>query len=189
MSILLLVILIIVGLGLLVFLGLLAYTLIMYNKFISLRNTIENSFNQIRVALKKRLDMLSELMETVGSYAKFEKSTLAEVTKLRKMNISSVKDVRKVDASTRSLVGTIMAVMENYPNLKTMDAVKDLTSSIQSVEQEISRLRYLYNDEVQTFNVLVERIPTNLIAGLFGFKKKEYLQFEENVEKRPNIKF
>jgi LemA protein len=159
-----------------------------YNRFINLRNGIENSFNQIKVAMKKRFDMIGQLVDTTKSYLKFEKSVFTDVTKMRNMNLASAKDVQEADALARSVLGRLVAVAENYPNLKGADTVRELQGSIKGVEDEIARLRYLYNDQVQTFNMMVERIPTNIVAALLGFGKRDYLKFGEEIEKRPDTK-
>ncbi|MBR9689668.1 MAG: LemA family protein [Candidatus Altiarchaeota archaeon] len=159
-----------------------------FNKFVGLRNGIDNTFNQIKVAMKKRADMIGQLVDTTSSYLKFEKSTLKEVTKMRKMSMDNVSSLNDADAAARSVFGNIVAVAENYPNLKAVQTVKPLQDGITSLEGEISRMRYLYNDQVQTFNNMAERIPTNMVAGVLGYKKKEYLQFEKGIEKRPDTK-
>jgi len=159
-----------------------------YNRFVGLRNGIENTFNQIKVAMKKRADMIGQLVDTTSSYLKFEKSTLEGVTRMRNMNLDTPQGLQEADGLARTVFGKIVAVAENYPKLKAMETVKPLQDSIQSLEDEISRMRYLYNDQVQTFNVMTERIPTNIVAGIFRFTKKDYLQFEEGIEKRPDTK-
>ena len=159
-----------------------------FNKFVVLKNSIENTFNQIKVAMKKRADMIGQLVETASSYLKFEKSTLEGVTAMRKMELGSAGDLNQADAAARKLFGSIVAVAENYPKLKGVETVTTLQNSIKSLEDEISRMRYLYNDQVQTFNNMAERIPTNMVAGILRYKKKDYLEFEEGIEKRPDAK-
>lgn len=159
-----------------------------YNRFINLKNGIENTFNQIRVAMKKRADMIAQLVDTTSSYLKFEKATLENVTKMRNINLDTPKGLEDADGLAKSVFGKIVAVAENYPKLKAVETVKPLQGSIKSLEEEISRMRYLYNDQVQTFNTMTERIPTNLVASIFSFKKKAYLKFGEDIEKRPDTK-
>ena len=177
------------GIGVVGLVGFGAYFFVTYNKFVSMDNAIENSFNQIRVALKKRLDKISQLVDATGSMAKFEKETFTQIAKFRNAKMSNPKDVSKFAAGSGALVGQIMAVMENYPDLKTNESVAKLMKEISDIEDEIARLRYLYNDQVQKFNNMVERIPSNIIARIIGKTKKEYLQFGEEVEKRPDTKF
>ena len=172
--------------GLLV-LAALVYVAATYNRFVNLKNGIENSFNQIRVAMKKRMDMISQLVDTTKGYMKFEKSVLTDVTKMRNLNLAGVKDVEEADRLAGSIFGKLLAVAENYPKLRAVENVKELQGSIKQVEDEIARLRYLYNDQVQTYNAMAERLPSNIVAALLGFRKKEYLQFE-GVEKRPDTR-
>ncbi len=166
-----------------------------YNKFINLKNGIESTFNQINVALKKRLDMIGQLVDATKGYLNYEKETLTKITELRSKVLSgnlNPQQTQEIERETRQILGNIMVQVENYPELKGNESVNKLMDSIKEVENEISRLRYTYNNIVQEYNTMTETIPSNIIASLFGFKKKEYLQFEENqaeLNKRPEIKF
>ena len=169
--------------------GLIAiYAVFVYNRLISLKNAIENTYNQIKVAMKKRFDMIGQLVDATKSYLKYEKSVFTEITKLRKMPVATPDDLRKADATSRNLLGRIFAVMENYPNVRGSENVKELQDSIRKMEDEIARQRYLYNDQVQTFNVIVDVFPSNIMARMLGFQKKPYLEFGENIQKRPDTK-
>ncbi len=178
-----------VGVAFLSALGAVGYFVYVYNRIVSLENAIDNSFNQIRVALKKRLDKISQLVDATGSMAKFEKETMTQIAKFRSAKMDSAKDVSSVARASGALVGQIMAVMESYPELKTNQSVSKLMNEIDEVEDEIARLRYLYNDQVQTFNNLVEKFPSVIVAKILGKGEKEYLKFGEEVEKRPSTKF
>ncbi len=160
-----------------------------YNRFQTLKNGAEATFNQIKVAMKKRLDLLGELLESVKSYAKYERETFERVTKMRTevMKVSTPQELQKIDAETRRLLGSIMVSVENYPELKASEPVKELMDAAKQVEDEIARLRYTYNNIVQEYNTMIDTIPSNMIAALMGLKKLEYLQFEEEVEKRPEL--
>jgi len=176
-------------LGLIIILGIVIfYILYVYNRLISLKNAIENTYNQIKVAMKKRFDMIGQLVDTTKSYLKYEKSVFTEVTKLRRMSITTPDDIKKADQAARTLLGRLFAVMENYPNIRGSENVKELQDSIKNIEDEIARQRYLYNDQVQTFNIITDIFPSNIIARIFGFKRKEYLKFGEEIEKRPKTK-
>lgn len=164
------------------------YLVYAYNRFVSLRNGIENTFNQIRVAMKKRMDMIGQLVETASSYLKFEKDLMEKVTEMRRVKLTDAASMEKAENLARTVFGTIMAVAENYPKVRGIEAIKELQESIKNVETEIARLRYLYNDQVQSFNMMCERFPSNIVALLFGFRKKEYLKFGGEVEKRPETK-
>ncbi len=171
-----------------VLIALLIYIAAVYNRFVSLKNAIENTFNQIRVAMKKRFDMIAQLVEAASSYVRFEKDVMEGVARLRSANLQGAEELEKADAEARAILGRIVAVAENYPQLRSIEAVTSLQEAIKQVEEEIARLRYLYNDQVQTWNMMVERIPTNIVAALFGFGKKNYLHFGEEIEKRPSTK-
>ncbi|MCD6523290.1 MAG: LemA family protein [Candidatus Diapherotrites archaeon] len=177
-----------VAIFLIVVLVVLVWVITLYNRLIGLNNAIENTFHQIQVSMKKRFDMIGQLVDTTKSYLKYEKSVFVDVTKLRQMPINTPEDIKKADAAARSLLGRLFAVFENYPKVQGIEAVTSLQESIKSVEAEIARLRYLYNDQVQSFNVTIQVFPNNLLAGLLGFTKKPYLEFGEEVEKRPDTK-
>lgn len=179
---------IILGLVVLVILGLIGWIISVYNRLVSLNNAIENTFHQIQVAMKKRLDMIGQLVDTTKSYLKYEKSIFTEVTKLRQAPLATPEDIKKANDMATAFLGRIFAVMENYPKVQGIESVKELQDSIKNVETEIARQRYLYNDQVQTFNVLIQVFPNNMIAGMLGFVKKPYLEFGEEVEKRPDTK-
>ncbi|NPA76565.1 MAG: LemA family protein [Candidatus Diapherotrites archaeon] len=159
-----------------------------YNRFVQLNNAIENTFHQIRVAMKKRFDMINQLVEATSSYIHFEKDVMTDVAKLRNINLNTPADIKDADAVARNVFGKLMAVMENYPDLKSAEVVQQLMSSIKGVEDEIARLRYLYNDQVQSYNMLRQMFPSNIVAGMFGFQQREYLEFGEEIEQRPSAK-
>ncbi len=165
------------------------YLVATYNRFQTLKNGAEATLGQVQVALKKRLDMISQLVESVKSYAKFEKETFEKITELRSslMRSRSPEDVNRVGRELGALLGNIMLTVENYPDLKTSQVVKDLTSSIKSVESELARHRYTYNNIVQEFNTKIDTFPSNLVAGVFNFTKMGYLEFEEEIQRRPDV--
>lgn len=159
-----------------------------YNKFIGMNNAIESTFNQIRVAMKKRLDKIGQLVETSKSFVKYEKSIMTDVTKLRSQPMNTPQDVQKVGKKMESLFGSIKVAVEAYPNLKSQETVMNLMNEISEVEDEIARLRYLYNDQVQMFNNLVLKVPSNFVALIMSYTKKEYLKFGKDVEKTVDTK-
>jgi len=182
---------IIIGIIVIVLIGLAAWFVSIYNRFISLRNSSEATLGQTRVAMKKRLDMITQLLGSVKSYASFEKDTLERVTAMRaSVGSAGAGDLNKVEAESRSILGRLFAVMENYPDLKTQKTVSDLMNSIKDIEDEIARHRYTYNNISQQFNTMRESIPSNIIAGMLHLVKLDYLEFEdENLEKAPEISF
>ncbi len=169
--------------GLIVF-----YVITIYNRFQSLYNGAEATLSQIQVALKKRLDMLEQLIENIRSYARFEKETLENITKMRSaLSSREIKDINKIGHESSKLLGNIMLTVEAYPDLKTSEVVKDLTKAIKNVESELARHRYTYNNIVQEINTKVDTFPSNAIAGMFNFSKLDYLEFGEKVENRPSM--
>ena len=181
---------IIIAVIVIVIIGIIAYFIGIYNRFFSLKNSAEATLGQIRVAMKKRLDMIEQLVESVKSYAKFEREVLEKVTKLRsEVFKAGTGELREIDRESRGILGNILAVAENYPNLKTSDTVSSLMESVKNVEGEIARQRYTYNNIGQEYNILHDTIPSKFVARLIGLVKIEYLQFEEAVERRPSIEF
>jgi LemA protein len=181
---------IILGIVALVIVVLILWVISIYNRFVSLRNSSEATLGQIRVAMKKRLDMIEQLLGSVKSYAKFEKETLEKVTAMRaSVATASPGDLNKVETESRSIFGRLLAVMENYPDLKTVTTVTSMMDSIKNLEDEIARQRYTYNNISQEFNTMMDTIPSNIIGRMIGLAKLEYLQFEEEIKTAPKIEF
>lgn len=156
------------------------YIVAIYNKFKRLKNAGDATLGQIKVALKKRLDMLSELVDSVKSYAKFEKSTLENITKMRsEVMKGDAKDIKKIEDASRKILGDIKVAVENYPELKTSESVNRLMDATTSIEDEIARHRYTYNNIVQEYNTMTDVVPSSMVASMFSFKKMDYLEFEE----------
>ncbi|MDD5024429.1 MAG: LemA family protein [Methanoregula sp.] len=181
---------IIPGIIVLVIIGLVIWAVGLYNRFFSLKNSSEATLGQIRVAMKKRLDMIEQLLGAVKSYAKFEKETFEKVTAMRaSVATANPGDLNKVEAESRSIFGRLLAVAENYPDLKTSTTVTSLMDSVKSIEDEISRQRYTYNNISQEFNTMMDTIPSKFIGRMIGLAKLEYLQFEEAIKTPPKIEF
>jgi LemA protein len=161
------------------------YVINIYNRLQSLRNGASATLSQIRVAMKKRLDMVEQLVDMVKSYAHFEKETLEKITRMR-TDLSSANpgDIRKINRNSLSLLSDIRAVAESYPVLKTSDAVINSMSAIREVEDEISRHRYTYNNIIQELNTMIDTLPSSFVASSAKMTKKEYLSFEEDELRR-----
>jgi len=161
-----------------------------YNRLHSLRNSAEATLSQIRVALKKRLDMIEQLLGAVKSYAKFEKETLERITSLRaELLNASVSGLGDIDRESKSMLKAVLAVAENYPQLRASEPVAKLMEAVKNVEDDIARQRYTYNNIVQNYNAMLDAIPSKLVAFSRRMVKIEYLKFEESIEKRPVTKF
>jgi len=176
------VVLIVVGIAA-VFVGI-------YNRFFSLKNSAEATLGQVKVAMKKRLDMIEQLLGAVKSYAAFEKETLEKVTAMRaSVARAGPGDLNEVERESRTILGRLLAVAESYPDLKTSQTVQDLMTAVRGVEDEIARQRYTYNNISQQFNTMTDTIPSNLVAGILGLAKLQYLEFGEEIERPPTIAF
>lgn len=176
----------------LIVVGLILYFIGIYNRFFNLKNSAESTLGQIKVAMKKRLDMIEQLLGAVKSYAKFEKETLEKITSLRASVLSSgagAKEVERVERESRALLGNLYAVAEAYPDLKTSTTVTSLMDSVKGVESEIARQRYTYNNICQQFNTMLDTIPSNLVGRIIGLLKLPYLEFEGEIERPPRVEF
>jgi LemA protein len=161
------------------------YFITIYNRLQSLRNGALATLSQIRVAMKKRLDMVEQLVDMVKSYAHFEKETLEKITSMR-TNLSGAdpRDIRKINSESLSLLSDIKAVAESYPALKTSDAVINTMNAIREVEDEISRHRYTYNNIIQELNTMIDTLPSSFIASSARLHKQDYISFEEDELRR-----
>jgi LemA protein len=181
---------IILGVIALIIVGIILWAIGIYNRFYTLKNSSEATLGQIRVAMKKRLDMIEQLLGAVKSYAKFERETLEKVTAMRaSVATAGPGDLNKMEAESRSIFGRLLAVAENYPDLKTNTTVTSLMESVKGLEDEIARQRYTFNNISQEFNIMLDTIPSNFIGRIMGLLKLEYLQFEEAIKTPPKIEF
>lgn len=159
-----------------------------YNSFVRENNKVKEAFATMDVYLKKRWDLIPNIVETVKGYAKHEKSTLTEVIKMRNSAYDNMSDDEKIKANEKlsSGIGKIMALAEAYPELKANENFKDLSNQLTKIEDEIANSRKYYNATVRDFNNKVEIFPSNIIAKFLGYKTKN--MFEANEEERQNVK-
>lgn len=159
-----------------------------YNRFIVLRNRINNAWAQIDVQLKRRYDLIPNLMEAVKGYMKHEKGVLTEVTAARTamMNASTFKDKAKADNMMSATLKSLFAVAENYPKLQANENFMMLQEELSGTESKIAYSRQFYNDTVLSYNNGIQLFPGNIVAAMFGFKEKEMFK-AEGVE-RDNVK-
>ena len=159
-----------------------------YNSFVKLNNQVKEAFSTMDVYLKKRWDLIPNIVETVKSYAKHEKETLDEIINLRNDAYEKMNDSAKVDVNNKISNGLskIMALAENYPELKANENFKDLSKQLSKVEDDIANARKYYNGAVRVFNNKVEMFPSNIFALIFGYKSKS--MFEADTDERENIK-
>ena len=167
---------------------LLLFIFITYNKLIKLNNKVKEAFSTMDVYLKKRWDLIPNIVETVKGYAKHENQTLEDVIKLRSMNYENMPENEKISNNEKLTQGInrIMALAESYPELKANENFKQLSNELTKVEEDIATARKYYNATVRDYNNKVEMFPSNLIAKLFGYKTKN--MFEISNDERENVK-
>ena len=163
----------------------------MYNNLVGLRNRVKNSYAQIDVQLKRRNDLIPNLVETVKGYAAHEKGVLEEVTKARTgvMNASTIEETSAADNQLTGALKTLFAVAENYPDLKANSNFQQLQSDLTDTEDKISYARQFYNDAVLKYNNACQQFPSNLLAKLFGFKEENFYQAPAGETAVPEVKF
>lgn len=166
----------------------LIYVFIVYNSLITLTNKVKEAFSTMDVYLKKRWDLIPNLVETVKGYAKHEKETLEEVIKLRNYSYDTMNPEEKLKTNEKlnTDISRIMIVAEQYPDLKASESFKDLSKELTQVENDIANSRKYYNAVIRMYNNKVEQFPSNILAKLFGYKTKN--MFEISAEERENVK-
>ena len=160
-----------------------------YNNLVRLRQKVKNSWSQIDVQLQRRFDLIPNLVETVKGYMKHENEVLTRVAELRTSwaSAGTVAEKASLDNELSGALKTIMAVSENYPDLKANQNFSELQQELQNTENKISFSRQFYNDSVTMYNTKLEVIPSNIIASMFGFKPEELFK-TESEEARKNVK-
>ncbi|MBI2522939.1 LemA family protein [Candidatus Woesearchaeota archaeon] len=163
----------------------LLYIAITFNSLIMLRNRVENAWSQIDVQLKRRYDLIPNLVNAVKGYMKHEKGTLTEITKMRSKLVSgSMSEKSKASDSISNALKTIFAVSEDYPKLQASENFKMLQEELAGTESKIAFSRQFYNDNVMSLNNKIQQFPSNIIANWLNFKEKEFFKSEE-AEKKP----
>lgn len=164
------------------------YAFALYNSFVKLNNKVQEAFSTMDVYLKKRWDLIPNIVETVKGYAKHEKDTLKEVVELRNSTYDKMSDEEKIKTNEQlsSGINKIMALVEAYPDLKANENFKDLSNQLTKVEDDIANSRKYYNGIVRIYNNKVEMFPSNIFANIFGYKSKA--MFEASANERENVK-
>ena len=158
----------------------------MYNSLVSLKMRVKNAWAQIDTQLKRRFDLIPNLVETVKGYAQHEQSTLDEVIQARNSYVSanSVTDKASANNKLNETLKNLFALSESYPDLKANQNFMALQTELSGTEDKIAYSRQFYNDTVQMYNTAIMKFPTNLIAGMLGFKEEAFFQIDE-AEKNP----
>lgn len=163
-----------------------------YNGLVRRRNNVKNSWSQIDVQLKRRYDLIPNLVETAKGYMKHEKEVLENVTRARNaaMNASGVKEQAAAENMLTDTLKTLFAVTEAYPDLKANENMLSLQEELTSTENKISYARQHYNDAVEVYNNKIEMFPSNMIASTFNFKPEEFFEIENPAEREaPKVEF
>lgn len=164
----------------------------MYNSLVKLRNQVKNAWSQIDVQLKRRHDLIPNLIDTVKGYMKHERDTLENITNARAnaMSATGVADKAKAEGQLNNALGQLQIAVENYPDLKANTNFLALQEELTSTENKIAFSRQNYNDQVLSYNNKIEMFPSNIIASMFSFKQSEFFELEDKAEKAvPKVNF
>ena len=165
--------------------------IVMYNRLVRLRNRTENAWSQVDVQLRRRYDLIPNLVETVKGYASHERATFEEVTKARgaAQQAGTVEAQAQAENQLTAAIGRLFAVAEQYPQLRATENFQSLQGDLSDTEQKIAVARQVYNDTVQTYDTAIETVPTNIVAGLFNFERREYFEIEDAARAVPQVAF
>ena len=163
-----------------------------YNSLIQLRNQVQNAWSQIDVQLKRRHDLIPNLVETAKGYAAHEKETLENLTKARSAAVGAqgVAGKSKAEGALSGAIGRFMLVVENYPDLKANQNFLSLQEELSSTENKLAFARQSYNDQVLFFNNKIQMVPSNIVAGMFNFQKEDFFEIEDQAQREvPKVDF
>ena len=162
-----------------------------YNKLIALRNRVKDQWAQIDVQLKRRFDLIPNLVETVKGYTKHESETLEAVIKARNTYVSATlpEDQMKADGELTKAISKLFALTESYPELKANTNFQALQQELTETESKIASARQFYNDTVMVYNNKVDMVPSNIIASLFKFEKEAFFEANETERQNVQVKF
>jgi LemA protein len=171
-----------------------------YNGLVDKQQNVENTWAKVQSAYQRRADLIPNLVNTVKGYADFEKSTLTEVVNARakatsvnidanNMNAESLKQFQDAQGGLTSALSRLLVTVEKYPDLKANQNFLELQSQLEGTENRIKVARDEFNESVKSYNVKVKKFPTNLFAGIFGFKSRPYFEADKGAEKAPEVKF
>ena len=167
------------------------YLISTYNTLVKLRNRVKDQWAQIDVQLKRRFDLIPNIVETVKGYAKHESETLKGVIEARnKFNVAATPEAEmEANNQLTSAVRQLFALSESYPELKADANFRELQNSLQDTENKVASSRQFYNDTVLSLNNKVELFPSNIVAKMFGFKKEAFFEVEAEAKAAPKVEF
>jgi LemA protein len=163
--------------------------IVLYNRLVGLRNQVSNGWRQIDVQLKRRYDLIPNLVEVVKDYMSYEQETLEKVIQARNRAVSATGPEETIAAEglLGGALGKLFALMENYPDLKANENVSRLMEELSATENRISFSRQFYNDSVMALNNGVQAFPSNIVAGMFGFREATYFEVAEAETATPRV--
>jgi LemA protein len=164
----------------------------LYNRLVRLRNRAENAWAQVDVQLRRRYDLIPNLVETVKGYASHERATFEEVTKARTaaQQAQTVQEQAQAENLLTQAIGRLFAVAEAYPQLRATENFQELQAQLEETESKIAVSRQVYNDAVLTYDTALETVPTNIVAGMFNFEERQYFEIEEPAAREaPRVQF
>ena len=169
----------------------LAFVIVTYNNLVLLRNKVKNSFAQIDTQLQRRFDLIPNLVETVKGFATHEKELLENVAASRSgyMNATSNGEKLAINNQLTSNLRSLFAVAESYPDLKSNTNFLRLQDELSETEDKITYSRQFYNDAVTIYNNKIQMFPSNLVAGMFGFREEELFNTDDEVKEAPRVQF
>ena len=165
---------------------------VLYNRLVRLRNRAENAWAQVDVQLRRRYDLVPNLVETVKGYAAHERATFEEVTRARTaaQQAETVQEQAKAENMLTQAIGRLFAVAEDYPELRASENFRELQSQLEETEGKIAVARQIYNDAVLSYDNALETVPTNIVAGAFSFEPRAYFEIEEPAAREaPQVRF
>jgi LemA protein len=165
--------------------------LLLYNRMVSRRNAVDNSWGQIEAALQRRHDLIPNLVESVKGYASHEQKTFEEVTRARSTAVAAKAPPAQAAAedTLTAMIQRLMAVAEQYPELRATENFQQLQASLSETEDQIQITRRVYNDTVQTYNTFIQIFPNSLVAGAFNFEPRQFFDAEREAEAAPEVSF
>jgi LemA protein len=163
----------------------------LYNKLVRLRNRTQNAWAQVNVQLRRRYDLIPNLVEAVKGYAAHERGTFDEVTRARTaaQEAQTVPEQAEAENALTAAIGRLFAVAEAYPELRATENFQQLQEQLSDTEQKIAVSRQVFNDTVLTYNNAIQTVPTNVIAGMFNFELRTFFEIEDPVREAPRVQF
>ena len=172
--------------------GILIWFISIYNKLVRNKNMVQEGWSGIEVQLKRRSNLIPNLIEAVKGYMEHEAKLLSEITQLRSQskNTQAVTEKSRVETALTRSLGNLIAVAESYPDLKANQNFLDLQNELSQIENDIQMARRYFNGTVRNLNIMIEAFPSNLVAGQFGFTKADFFEIDEPGDRKvPDVKF